>query len=139
MNRMRAATFAFALAILGHLTATQSEAAEMSTSDARKLVSAQIENYQKRVVTLFPAIKLVEDAVRNDCGSKSDGKLPTSDFCTCAAVVTISLWATGADKKVAKELDDFLRNPPDEGQATEFLKYQGPELYRPLCDRVEMN
>ena len=80
----------------------------------------------------LPGLSPIDAVVRDDCAAQNKGKLATDDFCGCAAAVTMGLWRSGMDPNMVPRLTAYLNNPT-EGGAKEFLKYQGPELYRPLC------
>ena len=43
----------------------------------------------------------------------------------------MDLWRSGIDSNMLKRLADYV-NDPAAGHATDLLKYQWPELYRPL-------
>jgi len=82
----------------------------------------------------FPAFGPVEDAIKSDCAAKISGQLPSGPFCECAAAVTVGLWR--ADPKMLKRVADYIKHP-DPSRAASFLDYQGPELYRPVCELAQ--
>jgi len=43
---------------------------------------------------------------------------------------------TGADPELFKRLEDYVASP-DPANVSDFLEYEGPELYRPLCELAE--
>ena len=90
---------------------------------------------QAALLAKFPALAKVDEAIRADCAAQNEGKLLSGDFCGCASAVTMSLWRSGMDPKMLTRLTDYINNPTDEG-ANEFVQYQGPELYRPLCAKA---
>ena len=96
---------------------------------------AGFEKDQAALLAKFPALSQVDTAVRDDCAAQNKGKLATGDFCSCAAAVTMGLWRSGVDPNMGPRLAAFLNNPTADG-AEEFRKYQGPELYRPLCNEA---
>jgi hypothetical protein len=87
---------------------------------------------QAALLARYPALTQIDGAVRADCAAKNSGKLPTSDFCGCASAVTMQLWRSGMDPKMMPRLQSYLKNPT-EPAAAEFVQYQGPELYGPVC------
>jgi hypothetical protein len=87
---------------------------------------------QGTLLAKFPALVRVDDAIRSDCAAKNQGQLATDEFCGCASAVTMGLWRSGLDPNMMPRLNDYLRNPTEAGAAA-FLRYQGPELYGPLC------
>ena len=98
--------------------------AQDSVSGLKKEHAAFLERY--------PAASPIDAAVRENCAAQNKGKLATDDFCGCAAAVTIGLWRSGVDPNMVPRLTAYLSNPTEDG-AKEFLKFQGPELYRRLC------
>jgi hypothetical protein len=97
---------------------------------------AGIKNDQVALLARFPALSRIDEVARNDCAAQSKGKLATGSYCGCAAAVTMGLSRPGIDPKMVPRLTTYLNNPTENG-AKEFLKYQGPELYRPLCNKAE--
>jgi hypothetical protein len=86
-------------------------------------------------IARFPALLSVENAVRDDCAAKAPGQSNSGGFCECAAAVTMELWRSGFDPNMLQRLTDYI-NKPGAGAASDFIKYQGPELYQPLCSRA---
>ena len=108
-----------------------SQAAIAGNRQAQERV-AGFKKDQAALLAKFPALSRIDAAVRNDCAAQNKGKIATDDFCGCAAAVTVGLWRSGMDPNMLPRLTAYLNNPTESG-AKEFLKYQGPELYRPLC------
>ena len=104
---------------------------------AIEMVDASIAD-QAAILTKFPALSLIDSAVRADCAAKNSGKLATSDFCRCASAITMQLWRSGIDPKMKPRLQTYLKSP-SEPAAAEFAQYQGPELYRPVCRAAGKN
>jgi hypothetical protein len=98
----------------------------------------RVADFKKDHATLLakvPGLLPIDAVVRDDCAAQNEGKLATDDYCSCAAAITMGLWRSGMDPNMAARLKAYLNNPTD-GGAKEFLKYQGPELYRPLCGQA---
>ena len=108
------------------------QAAVAANRQAQERV-AGFERDQASLLAKFPALSPIDTAVRRDCAIKNKGKLPTGEFCGCAAAVTMGLWRSGLDPNMVPRLTTYLSAPSESG-AEEFRKYQGPELYRPLCN-----
>jgi len=104
----------------------------MSRGEAQKLVLA-VEKDQESLLANLPALGQIDQVVRNDCAAKAPSHTGADSFCTCAAALTMSLWRSGADPKMVDRLKDFL-NGAGTLKASDFLSFQGPELYRPLCE-----
>lgn len=102
--------------------------------DAKELV-ASMERDHLALRIAVPAISGVDEAIRTECSEKHEGELATGEFCSCAAAVTVTLWRSDIDPEMRPRLEKYLENPSDEA-ATELLKYQGPELYGPLCRKA---
>ncbi len=86
------------------------------------------------LVAKVPAFKDVVDVVSADCAKKLPDDAKIDGFCRCGAAVTMSLWRADPDGgKMLKKLSDYANNPTDAGAAV-FVNYQGPELYKPVCE-----
>jgi hypothetical protein len=59
----------------------------------------------------------------------------TSSSCERPMPSVMGLWRSGIDPTMVPRLTAYLNKPTESG-AKEFLKYQGPELYRPLCNEA---
>ncbi|MDZ4371173.1 MAG: hypothetical protein U1C74_07105 [Phenylobacterium sp.] len=115
--------------------AVLSLAATGSAVAANRKAQERVAGFEKDHVTLlakFPALAKVDGVVRSECAAKNEGKLASSEFCGCASAVTMGLWRSGIDPNMVPRLTAYLKVPTDEG-ANEFVRYQGPELYGPLC------
>ena len=124
------------LLILGTSTAvtlvpSSGLAQRISTQEARARV-ASVRADEARIIERYPALSRIDQAVRSDCAAKNEGTSADSDFCGCAAAVTMSLWRSGIDPQMITRLQDYLSHPETVAPDS-FLAYQGPELYRPLC------
>jgi hypothetical protein len=93
---------------------------------------AGLQKDQATLLAKFPSLAQVDGFIRAECAAQNKGKLATDDFCGCASAVTMGLWRSGADPKMLPRLNEYLKSPT-EVAAKEFLQYQGPELYRPIC------
>lgn len=87
---------------------------------------------QAALLSKFPSLSRIDSEIRADCSAKNAGHPPEGEFCGCAAALTVGLWRSGVDPKMGPRLTEYLKAPTATG-AKEFLQYQGPELYRPLC------
>jgi len=110
---------------------SQATPGTISKSDAQRRVS-QMEADEGALVAKLPAIAQIDQVVRDDCAQKVSGHTSSDSFCTCGAAVTISLWRSGVDPKMIDRLRDFL-NGTGTLKAADFVQFEGPELYRPLC------
>ena len=104
--------------------------ASAANRQARQLL-AQSETAHAALLAQFPALGQIDAAIRVDCSAKNEGRLAADAFCGCASAVTMSVWRSGADPQMVPRLKAYLA-APSEADAQAFLKYQGPELYRPL-------
>lgn len=107
----------------------------ISKADAQKRVSA-IEASDAEFLAKFPMFAVVSDAVKGDCAQKVPEFAKSQTFCSCAASITMELWRSGADPKMMQRLSDYASNP-NSSKPSDFLQYQGPELYRPICELAE--
>jgi len=128
---MRFQTWAVTLAGASLLAST-SGAAAISREDARARVAA-MEKSHAELLAKLPSLVRIDQVVRDDCAAKVTGHTSSDGFCECASAVTMSLWRTGVDPKMIGRLKDFLNGTGDL-QAPAFVKFEGPELYRPLCE-----
>jgi hypothetical protein len=97
----------------------------------RRIASA--ETAEDGFLASLPALRPVDQVVRNDCAAKVTGHTATDSFCICAAAVTVSLWRSGIDPRMVDRLSAFV-NGSGALTASDFVKFEGPELYRPLCE-----
>jgi hypothetical protein len=102
---------------------------------AQKMVADTMEQ-QVALLAKFPALGLIDNALRSECAAQNQGRIATGAFCGCASAITVSLWRSGVDPNMIPRINDFLRAPTEAGAAT-FLRFQGPELYRPICTEAE--
>lgn len=102
----------------------------ISARTARERVAAARES-SDAIHQSFPRLLEIDAVIRRDCAEKNQGKAADSDFCTCASALTMSLWRSGMDPQMVPRLQTFLNTPGS--SAEQFLAYQGPELYAPLC------
>lgn len=123
------------LALLTPLVLTvlssDSATAQNSSNRARDTV-ASMQRETDAVIQKFPRMGDVDSAIRGDCETKNEGRGADSDFCRCASAVTISLWRSGIDPQMVPRLAAYLNSPG--ASAGSLLTYQGPELYRPMCN-----
>jgi hypothetical protein len=108
------------------------EAATISHVDAERRIS-DMERDHASFLAKFPAMAAVDDALRGDCAQRVSGHATDDAFCRCASAVTVSLWRSGVDPKMIGRLQDYL-NGSGALKPADFLRFQGPELYRPLCE-----
>jgi hypothetical protein len=100
--------------------------------NAAAMVAAAQTDYDA-LLKKFPALEPIDQVLRDDCASKVPGHKSSDGFCKCGAAVTMALWRTGADPKMVGRLTDFL-NGKGELTAEDFVKFEGPELYKPVCE-----
>ena len=129
------------VAVIGFLslaaTANTACADTISVTRAQSMVTSA-EHHNAALLTRYPSLQAVEDVVKADCAARVSGETISSAFCECAAAVTMQLWRSGADPNMIKLLRDYVAKP-DPTNATGFVKYEGPELYLPLCKLAEQN
>ena len=128
---MQFQTFAAAIASAALLVSAAS-AATISKAEAQARVGA-FEKDQAELLAKLPGLLQIDQVVRDDCAAKVSGHTSTDSFCRCGSAVTMSLWRSGVDPKMIGRLKDFLSGSGDL-KAPDFVKFEGPELYRPLCD-----
>ncbi len=128
---MRLHTLTAALAFAGLMVSTGG-AATIGKSEARARVVA-MEKEQADLLAKLPGLLPVDQAVREDCAAKVSGHASTDKFCTCGSAVTMSLWRSGIDPRMLGRLKDYLNGSGDL-KAPDFVQFEGPELYRPLCE-----
>lgn len=122
--------FALACALAAVGTASIAWSQTISARTARERVAAARES-SEAIYQSFPRLLEIDAVIRRDCAEKNQGKAADSDFCTCGSALTMSLWRSGMDPQMVPRLQAFLNTPGS--SAEEFLNYQGPELYAPLC------
>jgi len=81
------------------------------------------------MIAKMPALAAVKTAIIDDCKSKATAKDPDA-YCACGAAVTFGFW--GADEGMRTRLATYV-NDPSATPATDFVKYQGPELFDGVC------
>ena len=123
-----------ALLCLG-LTIAPATARTISKAEAQKKV-ANAEEINAQFLQRLPAFKAIMDAVETDCAAKAKKYSQSTTYCKCGAVVTMELWRSGIDPKMMQRLKDYAAHP-EPAKANDFLQYQGPELYQPLCELAE--
>lgn len=109
--------------------------APISSASANRKAKEMVGNAVSEQIDLlarFPALTQIDGVIRSDCAANNNGKDAKGEFCGCAAAITMGLWRTGVDPKMVPRLQTYLEKPTEDG-AAEFLKYQGPELYVPIC------
>jgi hypothetical protein len=121
------------LILLCLATACPVAADSISKDDARKKV-ASIEATDAKVLSLVPTLQPVVDLVEVDCKRRVPELAKSPTFCVCAAAVTMELWRSGIDPAMKNRIISYATSPAN---VEDFLKYEGPELYRPLCELAE--
>lgn len=101
---------------------------------AKQMVSKMAES-RDALLQKHPSVVLIDNAIRADCSAKGENALPRGEFCSCASAVTFGLWLSGMDPKMINRLNGFLQQP-SERAASQFIAYQGPEMYAPLCSKA---
>ena len=85
-----------------------------------------------------PRLAELRTAISGDCGNKVAGRYSEADtaqYCFCAGVMVTALWLS--DAEIRQDLLNFADGK--DRQASEFLEFQGPELYQPMCELVIAN
>jgi hypothetical protein len=131
MKKLLGLALAVAVTALG-LVSQGASAATIGKPEAHKRVLF-IEKEHANLLQQLPPLHEVDLVIRSDCAAKVSGHSASDGFCTCAAAVTIQVWRTGVDPKVLAHLSDFIRGTGTL-KASDFTQYEGPELYRPLCE-----
>ena len=117
-----------ALAMSG---AAPARAEGIDPGDARRQV-ADMEFHHARLLEVFPALTPVDQAIREDCATRTPGHGSSDRFCKCAVAVVFARWRANADPPVLKELQEVaLKSAPHE--PAEFVAKQGPEAYADFC------
>jgi hypothetical protein len=84
------------------------------------------------LIAKVPPLADIKKVVVDDCKTKTT-RTDADAFCTCGAATTINLWR--ADDKMRDRLTRYIANPSPSA-ASEFVKYEGPELYSPVCTQA---
>jgi hypothetical protein len=100
-------------------------------SRGEKFVADSEKNLDELIVKV-PALADIKNVVVDDCKAKTN-RTDADAFCACGASITINLWR--ADDTMRGRLSTYIANPSS-GSASDFLKYEGPELYSPACTEV---
>jgi hypothetical protein len=119
------------LAILAFVPAVA--LAQDQSADQFRAAAARLRVQNADVLVRYPAFQAIEDEVRADCGKRVPGKGPDSEFCSCAAAITMALWL--GDAPMRAKLRSYSADPKLQSPR-EFLGYQGPELYSPFCEKA---
>jgi hypothetical protein len=107
--------------------------AHAQSSKARTMIEASEANLDT-LIAKFPALKDVANVVSNDCASKLPNNAKVDGFCRCGTAVTVSAWLAGGDGGKMKEKLAAYINSPSKAGAADFVNFQGPELYKPVCE-----
>ena len=110
-------------------------AGSISSSEAQREI-ADVEKANADFLAKYPAFITVENVVKSDCAAKVPELASSKTFCECAAALTMALWRSGADPKMLQRLSNYAA-APDSSHASDFVQFEGPELYRPLCELGE--
>ena len=98
---------------------------------AQKLAEIRIWNAQ--LLEAKPALVDVEAAISGDCRAKLPAEADFVTYCSCARAVVMYLWMNSGSEPMQARVETYAANPSSMTPA-DFLKYQGPELYKPFCD-----
>jgi hypothetical protein len=79
-----------------------------------------------------PSLVNVEAAITGDCRSKAPTGVNFVDYCSCARALVMKLWLSGIDPAMVQRINAFVADPKSTNPS-DFLRYQGPELYQPFC------
>jgi len=121
------------LALALGVAATPALAAKpkLSPREARERVE-RIELNHQMLLLKFPRLSQIDQEIQGQCGRRVLDQPDTPTYCRCASAVTMAAWRVG-DPNMLNRLVEFTEQRGDHSPA-DFLAYQGPELYRPLCD-----
>ena len=89
--------------------------------------------WNSQVLEKQPALMKVEASVLGDCRAKAPQSINWVAYCSCAKALVMRMWLSGIDPAMVKRVNDYAVDPKS-ADPDDFLKYQGPELYRPLCE-----
>jgi hypothetical protein len=117
------------------MTAGAAWAGTISKAEARNRVT-DIQQDHEAILAKYPALAEIDQVVRDDCAAKVPGHTSSDSFCKCAGSVTMSLWRSGVDPKMIERLQAYVAGSGDL-KAADFVRYEGPELYSPLCERAQ--
>ena len=131
LSRIRLALLS--LAVLSW-SATGGSAQTISREEARRRVE-EVERYHRAALAKFPAFAELDQVIRDDCALKVSGHTNSDKFCECVSALTMQLWLTGADPNLFKLLEGYL-NGTGSLKPGDFVRYEGPELYKPLCEHA---
>ncbi len=127
MPRTPKPSIALVAAFAALILVTAATAIQASTRGER-FVSDSEKNLDELMVKI-PALSDIKRVVVNDCKAKTS-RTDADAFCTCGAAITISSWR--ADDAMRERLTSYIASPSPTS-ASEFVKYEGPELYGPVC------
>lgn len=127
MPRLRKPSIAVAASVAALILVSATTAVQASTRGER-FVSDSEKNLEELIVKV-PALADIKRVVADDCRAKTS-RTDADAFCTCGAAITINSWR--ADDTMRGMLTGYIANPSPTS-ASEFVKYEGPELYGPVC------
>ena len=105
---------------------------QMSQAEAaQQLIGLRVWNAQ--LLEAKPALMDVEAAVNGDCRSKLPAEADFVSYCSCARAVVMYLWMNSGSEQMTALVESYVADPSSMMPA-DFLKYQGPELYKSFCD-----
>lgn len=93
---------------------------------------ADMEFHHGRLLEVFPALRPVDQAVRDDCAAHAPDQASSGRFCKCAAAVVFGRWRANVDPAVLKGLQELALQSAPHAPA-EFVARQGPQDYAEPC------
>lgn len=104
----------------------------MSQAEAAQKL-AEILVWNAQLLEAKPALMDVEAAISGDCREKLPAEADFVSYCSCARAVVMHLWMNSGSEPMQARVETYAANPSSM-TPMDFLKYQGPELYKPFCD-----
>jgi hypothetical protein len=104
----------------------------MSSAQAGQMLT-DIRLWNAQLLEAKPALADVETALTGDCREKLPADADFVSYCSCARAVVMYLWLRTDSEQMETLVESYVADPSSMTPA-DFLKYQGPELYKPFCD-----
>jgi len=120
-----------ALALICLVSSLAGAAAADPASPKETFASLRVWNFE--LLKQQPALMNVEAAVLGDCRAKAPSSVNVLEYCSCARALVMNMWLSGADPAMVQRVKAYAIDPKS-ADAADFLKYQGPELYKPFCE-----
>lgn len=104
----------------------------MSHAEAGQMLT-EIRIWNAQLLEAKPVLANVEAALTDDCREKLSADADFVSYCSCARAVVMYLWLRTGSEQMETLVQSYVADPSSMTPA-DFLKYQGPELYKPFCD-----